>query len=326
MLETGFTLDKIYEPIENDLDSVEDVLKRELEGADSSISDLSKPILNDLGKRVRPALALFSAHAVLGKGEKREIRKKLIDLAAAIELIHTAALIHDDVVDNSMLRRRQPTINSKYGANAAIAFGDYLYSKGLGLLSRIRNPEVINCVASAVMGMCEGELTQILNRDNFQLEREIYMVVIKKKTASFMSSSCSSAVILADKKDMFMGAFSSFGLNFGIAFQIIDDCLDLTGSEEELGKSVGLDLKMGEVTLPLFFLMESGTKRNIRELGEKSVKKMLFDSGALLRAKDVAKAYINRAKEDLRSVDNTVFKESLINLSDFILGRLTSRL
>jgi len=293
-------LDEIYRPIKKDLNRVGDIIEKELKQADGPARRLSESILNNPGKRLRPALALFSAYSALGKADVKGPKKRLLTLAAAIELIHTAALVHDDVVDHSMLRRHKPTINAEYGPDAAIAFGDYLYSKGVELLARLENPEIISCVTSAAMGMCEGELTQILNRGNFQLKRQVYMTIIKKKAALLMSSCCSGAIMLVGKKEVFLASFSSFGLNFGIAFQMIDDCLDLAGSRKDLGKPVGSDLKMGELTLPLLFLRESKTD-------------------AFVKTRNIAKIYMEKAKQDLRIVKNSMFKVNLMTLADFTL-------
>jgi len=328
-------LDKIYEPIKKDLNRVEAFLSKELRAKNGPIAGLSDSFISNTGKRLRPALALFSARSVLEEAEVKKFEEKLVNLAAAIELIHTAALVHDDVVDHSRLRRRRPTINAGFSNEAAIAFGDYLYCRGINLLACLKDPDIISCLTQAALGMCEGELFQILNRGNFKLKRQIYMNIIRKKTALLMSSSCSAAVMLVNRKDAFFGSFSSFGLNFGIAFQIIDDCLDLVGREKDLGKSVGLDLRMGELTLPLLFLMESNANGDTKELmkliysaktngweGE-AIREVLLDSGALLKARNIAGTYIEEAKENLGVVKNSIFKERLITLADFALGRLT---
>jgi len=327
-------LSEIYRPIKKDLSRVEVFLRDELESDDALTSRLSESILNNPGKRLRPALALFSAYSVLGKREEKRFGKGLITLAAAIELIHTAALVHDDAVDHSTLRRYQPTVNARYGNDTAVAFGDYLYTKGIEILARLGNPEIVSCLTSAAADMCEGELIQILNRGNFRLKRQAYMTIIRKKTASFMSSSCSAATMLVDKKGVSVGSFSSFGLNLGIAFQIIDDCMDLAGRQRDAGKSIGLDLRMGELTLPLFFLMESNIDKDIKELrgqiypdetdsrqGE-IIREMLLDSGALLKAKNIAAGYAEEAKGDLKGVKDSIFKERLMGLADFTLRKI----
>jgi octaprenyl-diphosphate synthase len=319
-----------YKPIMKDLNRVEDFMDKELR-KDGPASELNKFVLNNPGKRMRPALTLFSARSILKREAEEELEKRLIILAAAIELIHNAALIHDDVMDHSALRRGQATVNAGYGSEAAVAFGGYLYSKGLEFLGRIGNPEIMDCLISTASDMCEGELIQILNRGNFQLDRQIYMTIIKKKTASLIASSCSVAIILVDKRSSLLDSFSSFGLNFGVAFQIIDDCLDLVGDRKGAGEPTGLDLKMGEITLPLLFLVESGICRDIKELvemiysgradsrQEEAIREMPFSSGALLRAKDIAEKYIEKAKKDLEGVNNSIFKERLAALTDLTL-------
>jgi geranylgeranyl pyrophosphate synthase len=326
-------LDEIYRPIKKDLNRVEELLNRELK-KDSPTSRLNESILNNPGKRLRPALCLFSASSILSRQTAEKVDNGLIMLAAALELIHNAALIHDDVVDHSALRRGRQTIHTGYSNEAAIAFGGYLYSKGLEFLSRLGNSEIMNCMISTVSDMCEGELIQILNRGNFQLKREVYMTIVRKKTASLMASSCATAVILTNKKGSILNSVSSFGLNFGIAFQIIDDCLDLMGREEDLGKPLSSDLKMGEVTLPLLFLMESGVCKDIEELmrliyssktknkEEETVRDTLLSSGALHKAKDLAARHVEEAKRSLRFIENSIFKEGLMALADLTKKRL----
>lgn len=329
-------LDEIYRPIRKDLNRVELFLNNELKTSSDPFPRLNASILNNPGKRLRPALTLLSAYSVLEKKQNERFNKKVITLATAIELIHTASLTHDDVVDHSRLRRHQPTINTAFSNETAIAFGDYLYSKGLNLLASLKGPEIISSVTGAALDMCEGELTQILNRGNFQLKRQTYMTIVKKKTAHLMSSSCSAPIILINKKDALIEPFSSFGLNFGIAFQIIDDCLDLIGGQKELRKSTGLDLKAGEFTLPFLFLMESKVFEDTKELRElidlakidsrklQDIRNILLDSDSLVKSKKVACGYIEKAKDDLGVIKNSIFKEKLMDLADFTLERLAS--
>lgn len=328
-------LDHIYEPIKRGLLNVSGLMRKELLSKDDFTSRLTRGILHKPGKRLRSALTLFSAYAVLGEKERKNFEDGIVQLAAGIELIHAAALVHDDVMDHALSRRNRPSINARFGYETAIALGDYIYSKGIEVLSRLNNPKIVQCVTSAALGMCEGELMQVLKRRDMGMKKHAYITIIKKKTALLMSSSCASSIILIDKPDAFVRAFSEFGLNFGLAFQIIDDCLDLVGSEKELGKAAGSDLRMGELTLPVLLAAELNPDVNMRILArpahspemflkkKNAVKELVLVSGALNKARHIALAYMAKAQKSLRPLRDSVFKEQLMALTKYIPERLT---
>lgn len=322
-------LGHIYAPIRRDLDRVDEIIGGRIVSDVHSVNELNDYITKNPGKYLRAALSLFSARCVTDNDNYGD---ELANFAAGVELIHAAALMHDDVLDSSVLRRYKSTINADYGDNVAVAFGGYLYSKGLSLIAKLNVPEIIHNINDAISGMCEGELTQILNRGKFELKRQTYMDIIRKKTAFLMSFSCSSAIILVKKSKDFYNQFSSFGMNFGMAFQIIDDCMDFLGDQDDLGKTTGLDLKKGELTLPILFLMEeeyNEETKNILDIiysgrsnnGEKErLKEMLISSGTIEKSINVARDFMEKAKNSIKDVKDSIYKEKLIELVDLTLS------
>lgn len=323
-------LKEICRPVEKELIDVEGVLRNSLKNTKyKSILEISDYLLDAGGKKIRPALVLLSAKATRQSlGNNRQLTK----IAAALELIHRASLIHDDVVDHSKLRHNKLTINSKWGQDVSIALGDYLYSVAFELISDCGNADIIRCISSATKAMCEGELLQVCERDNLNLLKERYILIVKKKTAALFAASCQAGAILTNPKKHLQIALKNFGSNIGIAFQITDDYLDLVGEEKSLGKLPAQDIASGEATLPLLNLWESISKKERREIeillankqtedALKIIRRRLFDSGAADKTKETALAFINLAKEELSILSSSSYKESLLNLADCIIER-----
>lgn len=323
-------LQEIYHPIKQELINVEQVLRDSLRSSKyKSILEVSNYLLDAGGKRLRPALVLLSA-----KASHRTLFscRTLVNIAAAIELIHMASLVHDDVIDHASLRHNKPTVNCKKGEDVAIALGDYLYSAAFELISTCDNRDVLQCISSATKAMCEGELLQVCERDNLDLLKDRYMTIVKKKTAALCAVSCRAGALISSFSKSLPEAMEGYGLNFGIAFQIVDDYLDLAGDEESLGKSAGQDIKEGEATLPLLNLLESlplsGRKEIKILLASKKdkeslerIKSMLFNSQASIKTKKAAISFINLAKKRIRTISRSAYKESLLSLADFIMER-----
>lgn len=323
-------LQKIYQLIKKELIAVEQILEKSLKGAkNKSILEISDYLLVAKGKRLRPALVILSAKASQQPSPINE--RSMVSIAAAMELIHTASLIHDDVIDHASLRHNKPTINSKYGQDVSIALGDYLYSIGFELISSCRNTDILSCIASATKAMCEGELIQVCERDNLELLRKRYLIITKKKTASLFVASCQAGAILSDSKVSVQQTLKGYGLNFGIAFQIIDDYLDLIGQAKDLGKSPGADFKMGELTLPVLNLLAQTKDKNrilslIREQDSpgafKELRQRFINSEAHIKTKDDVSYYIRKAKKSLNNLENSCFKQSLFVLTDYVADRI----
>lgn len=324
-------IQEIYKSIHREMNAVEETLSSCLaESKHNSILKINRFLLESGGKRIRPALVILSAKAS-AKHPSFINRRQLAKIASAIELIHMASLIHDDVVDHARLRHSKPTINSKWGEDVSIALGDYLYSLAFKLISDCRNPDILSCISSAAKAMCEGELLQIVERSNISLLKEHYMLVIKKKTAALFAASCQAGALLSSSPQFFQSALKGYGLNFGVAFQIIDDYLDLVAKQARLGKEPGQDISVGEITLPLMNLLDTLSQDEKRRLIRllalrpkdclKKIKTKLLDSGALFRTKEITLSYLNTAKKKLKALPDSHYRQSLSDLADFISRR-----
>src|SRR3972149_1626611 len=207
----------------DDLKEVENLLESSVkESKDRAILTMGNSLLESQGKRLRPALVLLSGEAVAGRFSSCN-HDELIMLATDVELIHIASLIHDDILDAAVERRGKPTLNAIVGNNISIVFGDYIYSKAFELIGKCRNPDVFECISQAIHIMCEGELVQVCQRGNLNLSKHCYIAIVRKKTASLFSACCQAGTILSSHAQTLQAALKEFGLNFGIAFQIVDD-------------------------------------------------------------------------------------------------------
>ncbi|PIP67940.1 MAG: hypothetical protein CO035_06315 [Candidatus Omnitrophica bacterium CG_4_9_14_0_2_um_filter_42_8] len=323
-------LREIYKPVEKELAQIEDLLRDSLgRSKRKSILNINNYVLVSPGKRLRPALVALSGKAVSG-AQAPEIEKQLIKIATSVELIHMASLIHDDVIDHANLRHNKPTINTKFGEDISIALGDYLYSIAFQLVSRCGSMDILDCISSAAKEMCEGELVQVCERDNISLLKKRYLLIIKKKTATLFAASCEAGAIASGCPEEMKLSLRKYGLNFGIAFQIIDDCLDLIGKDKELGKVPGADFNMGELTLPALNLLScSKDKTRIMRLLKqqekgafKEIRRRFIDSPAFLKTREDACSYINRSKDHLSGLEESCFKKSLSTLADYMMRRM----
>jgi len=226
----------------------------------------------------------------------------------------------------------KPSINAELGDDVSIIFGDYIYSKAFDLIGKCRNPDVFDCISQAIHAMCEGELIQVYQRGNLNLSKDQYITIVRKKTASLLAACCHAGGILGNHNQTVQTTLKGFGLNFGIAFQIIDDCKDIISKEKELGKRPGQDLIVGDMTLPLLTLLDAISQAGREELKNmleskiddtklKRIRAMFIDSGALLKTQQIAASYINCAKEKLETLDDSKYKESFSRLADYIVVR-----
>ncbi|MEE8317825.1 MAG: polyprenyl synthetase family protein [Candidatus Omnitrophota bacterium] len=319
-------LREIYKPIEKELRDVEKLLKDSLNNSrNRSISRICNYLLEGKGKRLRPALVLLSGKA---SADSILTNPMLVKIAAGIELIHAASLIHDDVIDHSHLRHNKPTVNSKWGEDVSIALGDYLYSVAYELISQCGNIDILQCISSATKAMCEGELLQVSERDNLDLLKRRYIVIVKKKTASLFVASCHAGGLISNTQRSLQDALKAYGLNFGIGFQIRDDYLDIVSKEKRLGKKPGQDIDVGEMTLPLLNLLGSVPSYERGELKKilvsskkdktslKMIRSRLLRSGAAQKTRQQVSSYMARAKRNLERLPDTAFKRSLADLTD----------
>ncbi|OGL48907.1 MAG: hypothetical protein A3C43_07635 [Candidatus Schekmanbacteria bacterium RIFCSPHIGHO2_02_FULL_38_11] len=314
-------------PIEEDLEFVERETYERLKNNVSLISNIGMHIAKSGGKRLRPALVLLSAKLCGYTGERS------IDIACVVEFIHTATLLHDDVVDEADIRRGSPSANSKWGSEASILVGDYLFSKAFSLLVRSSDLIIMESLSGASIKMAEGEVLQLSKRHDINISKECYIDIITRKTAELISSCCEVGAIIAKAKTEEEEALASYGRNIGIAFQLVDDTLDFIAKREKLGKPLGNDLKEGKITMPLLKVVESESEENIEK-----IKKILSHSGlngngvvfildlvkkhnGIEYALDMAADYSRKAKENLAIFPFSKEKGLLLELADYIVKR-----
>ncbi len=331
-------LSGIYAPIQEDLALVEDMLISAGKGDTFSLIDelscslkdndeithLLSYSLNGGGKRLRPALTLLS-----GKFGNYNL-DQLLMMATAIEILHTATLVHDDVIDRAALRRGKPTINAIYDNDKAILLGDYLLAKAGYFVSNTQNLRVIKLFVQNLLVICGGELTQNFSVFDPGQTRPYYLSRIASKTASLLSLATESGAILSEAPESTIRALKNYGYYLGITFQIIDDILDFVGNEVEMGKPVGSDLAQGILTLPAMILLERYPYNNpIRDLQDgdrkKNVERVMEivreDSSIIEECYSVASDYSKKACCELESLSDNSSRESLINLAEYAVIR-----
>ncbi len=323
VLRTG--LNEIYAPIDKDLREFSAELKKELASQDALISDIHEHLLKMTGKVLRPALTILCS-----KIEKKTSPKAVL-LALAIELIHTATLIHDDIIDNSELRRNQPSIYFKWGREISIVSGDYLYAKAFMKLSEIRDVWVNEVFAACAHVICEGEMKQIEKRNDFLMDEKQYLKIIHQKTAALFQAACMGGAYFSGTGKENIEKMGDYGFCLGMAFQIVDDCLDIVGDTESLGKTVGLDIYKNDVTLPLLYLFQAlkDAQREalLKEMQHGSdglfekIKAMAMETKSIERAMEKATEYIDQALLNTKKLPDSVYKDSLVSLAHFCLER-----
>lgn len=312
--------------IKNDLDNVNQVIRQELYSEVVLIRQISEYIINSGGKRLRPILLLLVANALNYQGNQHYA------LAAVIEFIHTATLLHDDVVDESDLRRSKPTANAVFGNAASVLVGDFLYSRSFQMMVKTNNMDVMKVLSQATNIISEGEVLQLLNCHNADVDEERYMKVIHYKTAKLFQASAEIAAILGTQDSAIIKAFADYGMYLGTAFQLIDDVLDYSGDEDETGKHLGDDLAEGKPTLPLIYVMQNGTPeqanivKNAIENGGREVfaqvLEVIKNSNALEFTRQQAIKEAQLAKNAIMDLQlNEQYKTALLNLADFSVER-----
>ena len=312
--------------IKNDLDNVNQVIRQELYSEVVLIRQISEYIINSGGKRLRPILLLLVANALNYQGNQHYA------LAAVIEFIHTATLLHDDVVDESDLRRSKPTANAVFGNAASVLVGDFLYSRSFQMMVKTNNMAVMKVLSQATNIISEGEVLQLLNCHNADVDEERYMKVIHYKTAKLFQASAEIAAILGTQDSEIIKAFADYGMYLGTAFQLIDDVLDYSGDEDETGKHLGDDLAEGKPTLPLIYVMQNGTPeqanivKNAIENGGREVfaqvLEVIKNSNALEFTRQQAIKEAQLAKNAIMDLQlNEQYKTALLNLADFSVER-----
>ena len=322
-------LDAIYQPIQDDLVRVEETLRTELRGVDGFLGEMTRYVSEMLGKRLRPALALFSAQAVAGAAGP--VDRRVITMSASVELIHTATLIHDDVIDAASLRRGRSTVNARWGNTFSVLAGDYLYAQAFCLLSGLGSSDVLRLMARTSQRVCAGEVTQVRHQFNAELDEATYLTILREKTASLMAAACQGGALLAGAAPATARALAAFGEAFGIAFQIMDDLHDIVGEEASLGKSLGTDLAQGQITLPLIVLRDAvgpDARQRVLDLmrpdanGEaaRELKTLAVTHDVAAPCLARARALVDEAREGLSVLAPSDARQGLLDLTDYILA------
>lgn len=311
--------------ITEDMRAVDHTIRQQLHSHVALIDQLAAYIINSGGKRLRPSLVVLTARACEYRGNKH------IDAAAIIEFIHTATLLHDDVVDDSELRRGRQTAHVIWGNEASVLVGDFLYSRAFQMMVAIDSMRVMRILADTTNTIAEGEVMQLLNCHDPDTTEERYMDVIYCKTAKLFEASAQLGAVLANRSEPEERALASYGRHLGIAFQLIDDMLDYSACNEELGKNIGDDLAEGKPTLPLIYAICHGNTEEvavIREViargGRESidvVTKTIESTGALAYTASLAKREAALAIETLEFLPASPYKEALIGLAEFSVNR-----
>ncbi|MDA8743227.1 polyprenyl synthetase family protein [Rubripirellula amarantea] len=318
-------LAKLYGPILGELVAVEQQLNSELQSPYEAIGQLLRHGTQLGGKRIRPALVMLSGKCV---GETTDMH---VTLGSIIEMVHTATLIHDDVLDEAEVRRHVSTVNAKWSNHTSILLGDYLFSQAFCLAAKLTSLEACQWVGEAARLVCEGEMRQVLQRDALDIDEETYFDILRGKTAELCRVSCELGARTAGGTDDEVEAMGTFGNALGIAFQIADDFLDLWGSDETVGKTLGTDIEQGKITLPIIRLLSvADPKTHARALeilkgpSDKRVEAILpfldaCDARAYTEA--TAQRFRQVAVDALAKIPDSAAKESLLAIADFSVER-----
>jgi heptaprenyl diphosphate synthase len=317
--------EELLEPIAADLQEFERRLYDSIASDLGPMASAMEHIVKAGGKRLRPALVILSAR--LGSADRDEI----FNLAMGIEFIHTATLVHDDLIDNSATRRGIRTIHEALGPNPAIIIGDYYFAKGAHLLSAIGEPSIDSAISHAVMTICMGELMQMTSRRDYEQSVDTYYRKIESKTATLLSTCCYAGGIVSGMRPEEIESLRRYGFNLGMAFQIVDDVLDYVATTAEMGKPVGADLRQGTVTLPLMLALkdrEAGSKLRVlldkRELDDEdydTVVALVRDSPAIAEVESHAQQFANRARAELATFPQSPARATLERMGDYVVER-----
>lgn len=300
-------------------------LRKQLNSDVVLINQIAEYIISNGGKRLRPMLMLLITDAFNYQG------KQNINLAAVIELIHTATLLHDDVVDESEMRRGETTSHEIWGNSASVLVGDFLYSKAFQMMVKADNMQVMSILSNATNKISEGEVQQLLNVGNLDLSETAYYEIIANKTAKLFEAACQLAAVVAEQDPNSQNDMADFGMLLGTAFQIADDVLDYTANDDELGKNLGDDFNEGKLTMPLIYILKNGAEKqrieiinaikNPENTDFKTIKQLVKDSAAIEYSLNQAKAKSAAAKEKLVNLNDTEAKNALLFLCDYAWNR-----
>ena len=315
----------IFEIIREDLERVERKMREVSPIEYEQLKATLDYLLGSGGKRLRPALVLLSSKFYPADAEK------VTSLAAAVETLHTATLVHDDLIDNSFLRRGNPTLNTMWNSAATVLTGDYLFARAAAFAAETESVRVVSIFAQTLMTICNGELNQIFSSDGRQPTSKYYYQRIYSKTASLFAASTKAGSLLSGAPETEAQALRDYGHNLGMAFQIVDDILDFAGSEGDLGKPTGSDLRQGIITLPTIHFLEAHSGDEVvtrvlssRDEGDNEVQaavEVIKESGAIESSMTEAQRFVAKSRDALSTLPHNEYRQAMLDLADFVVER-----
>lgn len=321
------TIDQVWEQYREDLALAEAKIQETLKTVAPAIAAVGNHLLSSGGKRIRPVLAIICSRLFGARGDM------VSTLACSVEFIHTASLIHDDVVDSASLRRGQPAAHSLWGNQVVVLVGDFLYANALRLANLLERQKIMDALCTATARMTEGELIQLSKKGNPEISEEDYMKIIQGKTAILMSAACKGGAVIGNATEDREEALALFGLQFGYAFQIADDILDYTAQQSTFGKSLGKDLEEGKITLPLINLLKDAEQSEVEQVREIIKAETMSETDlayihhlfrrhqSIEKSFERARSLIENAKSELGIFSDSPEKEALMTISDYVLTR-----
>lgn len=312
-----------FDLINPHLYTVDDRIRQQARQFDPAVEGYMSYVCDSGGKRLRPALALLSA------GATGKILPAHLDLAVILELIHVASLVHDDIMDGADKRREQPTANAKWGNAISVLLGDALFAHALRLATNFENSDVCRRIADASVDVCSGEIIQTQRRFDLKLGMQDYFKIVEMKTAALFATACELGALLNGASPSVIKAMRTFGNRLGSAYQIYDDCVDLVGSEEEAGKTLGTDLRKGKFTLPVLVLLQINRTNGAKDLSGLLLNEehpgaapelvaLIQSSGALSQSCKTAIRFLQEAEEALGEVPGSPFKDGLAAIASYV--------
>jgi geranylgeranyl pyrophosphate synthase len=322
------SLARVLHPVSRDMQAMQERMAATLTDTQNpAVREIVDFLLESPGKRIRPALVLLSARAACGRSKvSLEVRRSSAEVAAAVEIIHMASLVHDDLVDNAALRHHRSSVHVRWSKRIAVTVGDYLCAKAFRLVADCADPHLFAILGSPLCEMCRGEMQQVVSRGDFRLSESHCLAMVEKKTGALFGACCGAGAVTVMGEPGTCQALEDFGRHFGIAFQILDDCRDLVSDQEGLGKIPGQDLLAGDVTLPLLYAIGYGCRsseeprpwgRHPSSGPERArIRAAFHSSPAPARIAKLIVSHVERAKQAIQFVVGSDFKDSLYELAD----------
>lgn len=321
----SMSIDEVMSLVAADKDAVDNVIRQRLHSDVALVNQLGHYIISSGGKRLRPVLLLLSARAFGYQGYHH------IPLAAVVEFIHTATLLHDDVVDASDMRRGKETANAIWGNEASVLVGDFLYSRAFQMMVEVGSMPVMDILAGATNVIAEGEVMQLMNCNEPNTTEETYLEVIRYKTAKLFEAASKLGAVITGRSEEEIDAMSRYGMHLGTAFQLVDDVLDYSSSSDQIGKNIGDDLAEGKPTLPLIYVMRHGKTEQveivrdaIEQGGRENIDQIIeavVATGALDYTYKAAQSEAEKAISFLDILPDSPYKQALISVAEFSVSR-----